>query len=1017
VFGAPIVHEDDPERAVRAALAVRDAAVDAGVELRLAVNTGEALVSLDARPAEGEAMVAGDVVNTAARIQSAAPVNGVLVGATTYRATAHMIEYRQSDPVQAKGKAAPVEVWEAVAPRSRFGTDVEQAPIAALVGREREVDQLRGALRRVREEREPQLVTLVGEPGIGKSRLVAELLEVVEDLPDLITWRQGRCLPYGEGISYWALGEMAKAQAGVLESDSADEASQKLAAAVGVLISDPAEADWVTGHLMRLLGLGADATPGAESRGEGFAAWRRFFEALGEQRPTVLVFEDLHWADDGLLDFVDGLVDRATGVPLLVLCSARPELLTRRAAWGGGKANAVTLSLSPLTDEETARLIAEHLAQAVLPAELQRALLMRADGNPLFAEEYIRMLKDRNLLRREGQTWRLHDAEVDLPETVQGIIAARLDALRQEEKDAIQAASVVGKVFWLGSVSALLGIPSWEAEERLHALERKELVRRARQASIAGEAEYVVRHVLVRDVAYGQIPRARRAELHLGTIEWIESLSEGRSGDRAEMLAHHYVDAIELTRAAGGNAALLVPDARAALREAGRRARSLSALEAAAEFLRQALELLPTDDPEYPRVLFELGDALFEARNEGEWELTEAARLLLAAGDVESAADAESRLAHRAWFTGAHQQAAAHSRRAVELVTGLAGSRSTAAIHAYDWRLQLLQGRNPSLDDGRRILEQVERFGTVEDVLNGRITFAMGMSAATGDLAAAIREFEAILEDALEANSYVAARAYNNLASYSLAAGEVQRSREYNRVGLRVAQRFTSRLERWLEAALIYTDYLRGDWDQARESAARFIDAPGPAAYMDVTVRAVLASTAAARGDQAAAGVHADAMIARARAIGDPQALQPALGMFAWFAHQAGDDAGARTFASEFIRGLSSEVSTFDPDTIEGAMAADALGLAAELRAALARVVGTNPWIEAATHLLDGRFEAAGDLLHDRQAYPQAALVRLVEAERQGRETPRLGDAVAFYESVGASAYLARAGRLVQATA
>ncbi len=274
---------------------------------------------------------------------------------------------------------------------------------------------------------------------------MAELFSIVDEDPDIIVWRQGRCLPYGDGISYWALGEMAKSQAGILETDGAEEAERKLTEAISALLHVPSEADWVTTHLRPLVGLGSELGVGGDSRGETFAAWRRFFESLGEQRPTVLVFEDLHWADDGLLDFVDGLVDRATGVPLLVLCSARPELLVRRPGWGGGKANAVTLSLSPLTDDDTARLIAEHLAQAVLPAEMQQALLRRADGNPLFAEEYIRMLRDRGLLRREGGSWRLDGNHVDVPETVQGIIAARLDALEQDEKAVLQTAAVVGR--------------------------------------------------------------------------------------------------------------------------------------------------------------------------------------------------------------------------------------------------------------------------------------------------------------------------------------------------------------------------------------------------------------------------------------------------------------------------------------------------------------------------------------------------------------------------------------------
>ena len=775
VFGAPVVHEDDPERAVRAALAVRDVAREADAELRVAVNTGEALVSLDAHPLEGEGMVAGDVVNTAARIQSAAPINGVLVGETTYRATAHLIEYREAASIDAKGKAEPVVVWEAVAPRSRFGSDVELAPLAALVGRQREVDVLRDALTRAREEREPQLVTLVGVPGIGKSRLVAELLQIVGATPELITWRQGRCLSYGEGISFWALSEMTKAQAGILEGDPADEAARKLTDAVAALVQDPTEAEWVVGHLRPLVGLGSDTGGGGESRGEAFAAWRRFFEAMGEQRPTVLIFEDLHWADDGLLDFIDGLVERATGVSLFVLCSARPELLVRRPNWGGGKPNTLTLSLSALSDDETARLIAGHLSQAVLPAEMQQTLLRRAEGNPLFAEEYIRMLKDRGLLLRDGETWRLDATDVEVPETVQGIIAARLDALESDEKALLQAASVVGKVFWLGSVAAIAEISLWDAEEQLHALERKELVRRDRRASVAGETEYAVRHVLVRDVAYGQIPRARRADLHLRAAEWIESLGDERTEDRAEMLAHHYVTALELRRAAGGDAAALETPARLALREAGNRAYALSALEASATFHARALELWPKDDPDYPRLLLERGRALSWLRAEGIPELLEAADLFRAAGQVEAAAEAEANLGDVYRFNGQQQTSLAHHERAIALIADLPETRVTAWIRALAWRAALLAGQRVSLEESTRILALAEELGTAEEVLMARITFGLAQGA-NGDPYAEIDTLERALELARQANSHLVGRASANLATILSIVGDLGRA-------------------------------------------------------------------------------------------------------------------------------------------------------------------------------------------------------------------------------------------------
>jgi class 3 adenylate cyclase len=342
-FGAPVAHEDDPERAVRAALAVREAIVELNegdpsldLHVRVAVNTGEAVVALGARPSEGEGMVAGDVVNTAARLQAAAPVDGILVGEMTYRATERVIEYAEGEPVRAKGKSEPIRVWEALAARARYGVDVQQSGGAPLVGRREELDLLLDALGRSRRERTPQLLTLVGVPGIGKSRLVWELARSVDADPEhLVFWRQGRSLPYGEGVAFWAVGEMVKAQAAILETDSAQIAETKLVATVADLVPDPAGARWIESHLRPLVGLAAEGDAGEDRREEAYGAWRRFFEAMAEQRPLVLVFEDLHWADDNLLDFVDYLVDWVTDVPLLVIGTARPELLERRPNWGG----------------------------------------------------------------------------------------------------------------------------------------------------------------------------------------------------------------------------------------------------------------------------------------------------------------------------------------------------------------------------------------------------------------------------------------------------------------------------------------------------------------------------------------------------------------------------------------------------------------------------------------------------------------------------------------------------------
>jgi len=272
-------------------------------------------------------------------------------------------------------------------------------------------------------------------------------------------------------------------------------------------VDDP----WIESHLRPLVGLSGGAEGGADRRDEAFTAWRRFFEGLADERPLVLVFEDLHWADENLLDFVDHLIDWATGIPLLVVCTARPELLARRPGWGGGKPNALTISLSPLSDEETARLFGELLERSVLPADTQAELLARAGGNPLYAEEYARALRERGRIEQ-------------LPETVQGMIAARLDLLELEQKKLIQDAAVVGKSFWLGALVLITDEERGVLEERLHALERKEFVRRERASSLAGDAEYAFRHLLVRDVAYGQIPRGERAEKHRRAAEWLEQL-------------------------------------------------------------------------------------------------------------------------------------------------------------------------------------------------------------------------------------------------------------------------------------------------------------------------------------------------------------------------------------------------------------------------------------------------------------------------------------------------------------
>ena len=602
VFGAPVAHEDDAERAVRAALRIAEAIGELNeerpgldLEIRAAVNTGEAVVAIGARPEAGEGFVTGDVVNVASRLQGVAPVGGVVVGELTHRATRGPIEYEALAPVSVKGKEEPLPIWRATGARSRFGVDVDQRTQVPLIGRDHEMNLLKELYGRVARDEAVQLVTISGEPGVGKSRLLWEFQRYVDDLPDLVYWRQGRCLPYGEGVTYWALGEALKAHVGILESDGPEEAAGKLSAAVAEVVTAEDEREWIRARVAPLVGVTSE---GGAEREESFTAWRALFEAIVAIRPLVLIFEDLHWADENMLAFVEHLVGWAGQAPILVLCTARPELYERAPGWGGGMRNATTIGLSPLSADETARLLSGLLEQAVLPAETQATLLDRAGGNPLYAEEFVRMLIDSGALLRRGRTWELGgDADVSVPDNVHALIAARLDTLPPERKTLLHDAAVVGKVFWSGVLAVMGGLDERAVRYGLHELGRKELVRPAKRSSVRDQAEYAFWHALIRDVAYGQIPRAARAAKHLAAARWIEATAGERAGDVAELLVHHYERALELTRAAGGGdvGELELATGRI-LVLAGERTQELDPAKAELSY-RRALELLPPGDP------------------------------------------------------------------------------------------------------------------------------------------------------------------------------------------------------------------------------------------------------------------------------------------------------------------------------------------------------------------------------------------------------------------------------------
>ena len=483
-------------------------------------------------------------MNTASRLQTAAPAGGTLVDEATYRATTRVIRYEAADSVEAKGKQERVPAWLALEPRSLVPEQVRDE--LALVGREREADLLRNLFARSRSEPSAELVTLVGPPGIGKTRLVVELGVHIDTFPDLVTWRQGGRSRTGPVSRSGRWARWSRRRPAFSSRMARPPRGRSCGTPVSAVVVEERDRLWAERHLRPLVGLDVEAAlSGEDGRAEAFAAWRRFFEALAEEGPTVLIFEDVHWADDALLDFIDVLADRAGAVPLLIVCTARPELLERRPGWGGGKTNTTTVSLSPLSGDDTARLVAQLLDQTLVPADLQQALVARAEGNPFYAQEYVRMLQEQGLLVRESGGWHLTGEAKGLPESVHGIVAARLDTLASAEKEFIQDAAVLGRTGWLGGVCALGERSQWQAEESLHQLERAQLLRRNRRSSVAGEVEFMFAHALTQEVAYGQLSRGERAARHEQAAAWIEQLA-GRRDDRAELLAHHYATALEL---------------------------------------------------------------------------------------------------------------------------------------------------------------------------------------------------------------------------------------------------------------------------------------------------------------------------------------------------------------------------------------------------------------------------------------------------------------------------------------
>jgi class 3 adenylate cyclase/tetratricopeptide (TPR) repeat protein len=613
VWGAPQAHEDDAERAVRAGLdlvdAVRELGDELGAELsaRAGVLTGEAAVSVGAG-AQNQGMVTGDLVNTASRLQSAAPAGGVLVGETTFQSASGAIAFEAAGEQVLKGKVSPVPAYRALRVVARRGGAGRSEQLEApFVGRQAELRLLKDFHMATAAERRPRLVSIMGQGGIGKTRLVWEFQKYMDGLTEVVYWHQGRSPAYGEGITFWALAEMVRARIGVAEGEDALTVRARLAESLANWVPDESERRWLEPKLLQLLGVEGSAReqPDRESL---FAAWRTFFERIAEQGVVVLVFEDLQWADGGLLDFIDHVLDWSRDRPIYLVTMARPELLDRRPDWGAGRRSFTSLVLEPLSEAEMSELLSGLVPG--LPVKVAARILERAEGVPLYAVETVRMLlSEKRLERSDGAYAPVGDlSELSVPPSLHALVAARLDALEPAQRALLQAASVVGKTFSVDGLAQLSGLTVADVETQLRALVRRELLFLEADPRSPERGQYAFVQSVIREVAYSTLSKRDRRRLHIAAARYFETLDhEGIAG----VLAEHYVAAYR-AQPEGPEGEAVAAQARVALRGAADRASALGSYRQAAAYLEQALAVTP-DTLEESALHSSIVDALVSA--------------------------------------------------------------------------------------------------------------------------------------------------------------------------------------------------------------------------------------------------------------------------------------------------------------------------------------------------------------------------------------------------------------------
>jgi predicted ATPase/class 3 adenylate cyclase len=823
VWGTPIAREDDAERAVRAGLELVEivSTLGEGLAMRVGVVTGEAAVTIGA---EGQGMVAGDLVNTASRVQATATAGTVLVGERTRRASEAAIAYEDAGAHELKGKSEPVPLWRAARViASRRGEGRATGLEAPFVGRERELRLIKDLFHAASDERRARLVSILGIAGIGKTRLSSEFERYIDGLVGDVYWHRGRCLAYGDGIAYWALAEMVRMRAGIAEQENPETAAGKLRETLEQHLTDAEERAWVEPRLAQLLGLEERVS---SDREDLFAAWRLFFERLAEEGPTVLVFEDLQWADAALLDFVDYLLDWSRNHPLFVLALARPELSEKHAGWGATKRDFTSIALEPLSDEAIDELL-EGLVPD-LPQELRARIRERAEGVPLYAVETVRMLVDRG-----------GDIEsLEVPETLHALIAARLDDLGPTERRVIEDASVLGKSFTKEGLAALTGMDPQELEPILSTLVRKDLLTLQADPRSPERGNYNFLQALVQRIAHDTLSRKEQKARHLAAARYFVESWGSDDAEIVEVTAAHYLDAYRADPDAP-DAGEIRAAAREALVRAARRAASLAATEQAQRYFEQAAEL--AEEPRTQAELLEQAGSMAEASGRlGDGvKLFEQAILLFTAEDLpHAAARVEAKLASVLWDEGQIDTAAERMARSFEILRNDEPDEDLAMLAAQLARLHWFTGNfEASLEPLEFALEIAESL-FLPEVLSEALNTKNLQLINTGRR----QESEALLRHSLRiAQEHgiqtSALRAQFNLAYHIAGEDRYEEAHELDREGLEQARRRGDRGWAWaFSGHFVQTNYLLGNWDELEAADEEIVERleAGTRARLDV---------------------------------------------------------------------------------------------------------------------------------------------------------------------------------------